>query len=65
MTWTDDFTPEQTERLLAWIALPRPWWLDRLIWVLLTVPGCAALGERLHDYDVRRAVRIYRARGRA
>lgn len=58
-----DRTPEQRERLAAWVLVPRPRWMNPVMWVLLTVPRCAGLAERLHDYDLRRAVRVYRAQG--
>ncbi len=62
MTAKANLTPAMQERLLAWLAVPSPWWVGAAGWVLFAVPGCRCLGERLVRWDSRRSVRIYRAR---
>jgi hypothetical protein len=56
----DDWTPEQRERLLAAIFVRDPRWTKPVIWLVLTIPGCVSLADRLHNWRMDRAVRLYR-----
>lgn len=53
--------PAASERLLALIAVPDPFWFRPLLWVVYKLPG-AALIQRLDHWQTRRALRLYRER---
>lgn len=54
-----EFTPEQTERLAAWVAVRDPFWVRPATWLLLSL-GQVRHAERLFHWTSRRAVRLYR-----
>lgn len=54
-----DFTPEQTERLAAWVAVRDPFWVRPATWLLMNL-GQVRHAERLFRWTSRRAVRLYR-----
>lgn len=56
---SDDWTPEQTERLLALVAVGEPFWARHAERLLLSL-GQVRLAERLFAWAMRRAVRLYR-----
>lgn len=55
----DEFTPEQTERLAAWVAVRDPFWVRPATRLLLSLHQ-ADLATWVFHWTSRRAVRLYR-----
>lgn len=57
--WTDDWSPEAVDRVLAWVAVADPWWFRPVEWLLLRA-RLHGLATRLQHWRTERAVRLYR-----